>query len=151
MSSLRERNRVALQHSVEADVSLAFAWRFRTEVANWNDPPATFVIDGPFAAGSLGRTLLPGQEPVHWLIREVRPGKSFVIEMELDRATLSFEWLFQELGAGRTKLTQRIVLTGDNAASYTEQVKAGFGSNLQSGMERIAAEMAAAERLGRNS
>ena len=66
--------------------------------------------------------------------------------MQLDNATLAFQWQFDELPGGRTKLTQEIVLSGDNAPTYAAQVEAGFGSNLQSGMERIAAEMAAAAR-----
>ena len=135
-----------LEYSVEADVSPAFAWRFRTDVANWNDPPARFAIDGPFEVGSHGTTLLPGQEPLHWRIREVRPGQSFIIEMQLDRATLTFEWCFEDLSGNRTKLTQHIVLSGDNAGAYAGQVEAGFGPNLPDGMRRVAAEMAAAEK-----
>ena len=50
-----------LEHSVEADVSPSFAWSFRTDIRNWNDPPATFSLDGPFAAGARGTTLLPGR------------------------------------------------------------------------------------------
>lgn len=29
-----------LEESVEAEVSLAFAWQFRTDVSKWDDPPA---------------------------------------------------------------------------------------------------------------
>jgi hypothetical protein len=65
--------------------------------------------------------------------------------MQLDRAVLAFEWRFGELPGYRTKLTQEIVLSGDNAPAYASQVEAGFGSNLAAGMERIAAEIAAAE------
>lgn len=65
--------------------------------------------------------------------------------MQLDRATLTFEWSFDYLSEHRTKLTQHIVLTGDNAGAYAAQVEAGFGPNLPEGMRRIAAEMAAAE------
>jgi len=141
---------VALQmeFSIEADVSPKFAWHFRTDVANWNDPPASFALEGPFETGSRGTTVLPGQEPLHWLIREVRPFESFVVEMQLDRATLSFEWRFDGLSARRTRLSQRIELTGENAAAYVEQVKAGFGPNLADGMTRAAAEIAAAEKSG---
>ncbi len=135
-----------LRYSVDADVSPAFAWRFRTDVSNWNDPPATFALDGPFETGSRGTTLLPGQEPLHWRIREVRAGTSFVLEMPLDRATLTFEWRFDELPAQRTKLTQHIVLSGENAQAYAAQVEAGFGPNLADGMKRAAAEMEAAEQ-----
>ena len=115
-----------LEYSVEAEVSPEFAWRFRTDIANWNDPPARFALDGPFEVGSCGTTLLPGQEPLHWRIREVLPGKSFVLELQLDRAMLTFEWRFDDLPGRRTKLTQHIVLSGDNAGAYAEQVEAGL-------------------------
>jgi hypothetical protein len=134
-----------LEYSVEAEVSPAFAWQFRTDVSNWNDPPAQFALDGPFEAGTRGTTQLPGQETLHWSIREVRHGESFVTEMPLDRATLAFEWYFDLVSEGRTKLTQRIVLSGENAGTYAAQVEAGFGQNLADGMKRIAAEMAAAQ------
>lgn len=135
-----------LEHSVEADVSTAFAWRFRTDIATWNDPPATFALDGPFEVGTWGTTRLPGQEALRWRIREIRPVESFLLEMELDRATLSFEWRFEDLPGPRTKLTQRISLSGENAAAYAGQVEAGFGPNLPDAMQRLAAEMAAAEK-----
>ena len=79
-----------LEYSVEAVVSPDFAWRFRTDVANWIDPPAKFVLDAPFEVGSCGTTLMPGQEPMRWRITEIQLGKSFVLEMQLDRATLAF-------------------------------------------------------------
>ena len=134
-----------LKCSIEADVTPAFAWQFRTDVSNWNDPPARFALDGPFEAGSCGTTQLPGQAPLHWQITEVRPGRSFVVAMQLDQAMLVFEWQFEQLPRHKTKLTQEIVLSGDNATAYAAQVEAGFGSNLEAGMKRIAADMAAAE------
>ena len=65
--------------------------------------------------------------------------------MQLDQAMLVFEWRFDQLPGHKTKLTQEIVLSGDNAAAYATQVEAGFGSNLEAGMKLIAADMAAAE------
>jgi hypothetical protein len=35
-----------LEHSVEAEVSPAFAWNWRTDIQNWDDPPAQFQLDG---------------------------------------------------------------------------------------------------------
>lgn len=131
------------EHSIEVPVSLAFAWDWRTDVTNWDDPPAQFQLDGPFAVGSWGTTRLPGQEPLRWQIRAVQPGRSFVIEMQLDGATLSFEWRFDAVSDRRTRLSQRIVLAGQNAAAYEPQVRAGFGSNLADGMSRIAAAITA--------
>jgi hypothetical protein len=135
-----------LEHSVEAEVSPEFAWKYRTDIANWNDPPARFELDGPFIAGSRGTTLLPGQQPLQWSIREARPRRFFVLEMQLDGAVLTFEWRFDALSEHRTKMTQRIVLAGENAQTYAKQVEAGFGPSLADGMKRIASEMSAAER-----
>lgn len=134
-----------LEHSIEAEVSPAFAWSWRTDINTWDDPPAQFQLDGPFARGSWGTTRLPGQEPIRWQLRDVRPGASFIIEMLLDRAVLSIEWLFDAVSNRRTRITQRIVLSGDNAAAYADQVRAGFGSTLADGMNRIADALVRAE------
>ena len=142
---------LVLEHSVEADVSLAFAWQFRTDVANWSDPPATFTLDGPFVEGSRGTTLLPGQEPLRWRIANVQPEYSFEVEMPLDRAMLRFQWRFDALTERRTKLTQRIVLSGGNADAYAQQVQTAFGPNLVAGMDKIASDMVAAGRLAREA
>ena len=135
-----------LEHSVDAEVSAALAWSFWTDIGNWDDPPARFELDGPFAVGSQGSTLIPGQEPLHWRIRNVRPGDLATIEMPLDRATLSFEWRFEALSEHRTRLTQRIALSGENSEAYVGQVQAGFGRTLREGMERVARLMEAAQQ-----
>jgi hypothetical protein len=142
---------LVLEHSIAADVSPTFAWNFRTEIANWNDPPATFLLDGPFAEGAQGTTLFPGQESLAWWIREVQFGRSFTIEMPLDRATLRFEWHFSAISERRTKLTQRITLSGSNAAAYTQQVETGFGPTLADGMRTLASDMVAPERAANNA
>jgi hypothetical protein len=137
---------LVLEHSIETDVTAAFAWKCRTNIATWNDPPATFLLDGPFAEGTQGTTLIPGQDPLTWWIRDVRTGSSFAIELPLDRATLRFEWHLAAVSEGRTKLTQRIILSGSNAAAYRETVQTGFGPTLAAGMARMSADMVAAER-----
>jgi hypothetical protein len=130
-----------LEHSIEVDVRPSFAWKFRTDIATWNDPPATFQLDGPFVEGTRGTTILPDQEPLHWVVRKVDPQRLFVIEVPLEDATLCFEWHFLVVSEYRTKLTQRIVLEGPEASAYTKEVEAGFGPTLADGMKRIASEM----------
>jgi len=131
-----------ITHSVEANASPAFAWHYWTNIANWDDPPAEFELDGPFATGSRGATRLPGQEPLCWVIGEITPHSAATIEMSLEGAALSFEWRFVGLADGRTRLTQRIVLKGEKADRYLSQVKAAFTANLSEGMNRLAAAMA---------
>ena len=140
-----------LEHSVETDASPSFAWSYMTDVSNWDDPPAQFELDGLFATGSQGTTLVPGQEPLRWHIRGVRPGQSYTLETQLEGATLSFEWCFDAVSDRRTRLTQRIVLSGNNAAAYTAEVEASFGANLQPGMKKIAATIAKVEARARNA
>jgi hypothetical protein len=135
---------LVLEHSVEAVVSLTFAWKYRTDIATWSDPPATFRLDGPFVEGARGTTLMPGQAPMIWWIRDVHKEHSFAIEMLLDRATLRFEWHFGAITERRTKLTQRVILSGSNSVAYRQEVEDGFGANLAAGMERIARSMVAA-------
>ena len=134
-----------MTHVVETNASPAFAWNYWTNVANWDDPPAKFELDGPFASGSRGTTRLPGQEPLHWFIREVTPPNSATIEMGLDGAALSFEWRFVGLADGSTCLTQRIVLKGEKADMYLSRVKAAFTANLPDGMKKLATAMANAD------
>ena len=138
-----------LEHSVEAEVSPLFAWNWRTDIKTWDDPPAQFQLDGLFASGSWGSTLFPGREPVRWQIRDVRPGAAFIIEVPLDGAAMSFEWLFDAVSNHRTRITQRILLWGDNAKAYVNQVQAGFGSTLADGMKKIADALERAERSTR--
>lgn len=137
---------LVLEQSIEVDVSPEFAWSFRTDIANWHDPTATFHLDGPFADEAQGRTMVPGQPPLVWSIRDVRPGRSFAIEMALDRATIRFEWLFDAATGGTTKMTQRIILSGIHAPAYKAQVEAGFASTLSDGMKKIVEQMVAADR-----
>jgi hypothetical protein len=110
-----------ISHSVETNASPGFAWHYWTNVANWDDTPARFELDGPFATGSYGVTYLPGQAPLRWLIREVIPPKAATIELSLDGAALSFEWQFVGLADGRTrvhgqlrKMKRRVSIRGLN-------------------------------------
>jgi catechol 2,3-dioxygenase-like lactoylglutathione lyase family enzyme len=127
-----------LQHSVEADVSPEFAWSYWTDVSHWEDPPAQFSLDGPFAAGTVGTTRMPDQEARRWTVAAVRPGESYRLEVALEGAVLSFDWSFAAAPGGRTRLTQRISLSGENAAALQDGVAAGFGPTLAPGMARIA-------------
>ena len=141
-----KRSNPLLEHAIDVEVSLEFIWNHRTDITNWNDPPAQFTLDGPFVNGAHGSTVTPGQEPMHWTIRNVVPQKSFGIEMQLDGAVFTSEWRFEYSSKRRTRMTQRLVLSGANAAAYAEQIEAAFKNNLAEGMKRIAREIEAAEQ-----
>jgi polyketide cyclase/dehydrase/lipid transport protein len=139
-----------MTHSIETEASLDFAWNYWTTVTNWDDPPAQFELDGPFAAGSRGTTRMPRQEPMHWLIREVNPRHSATIEFQLDGAVLSFEWRFDPVTTGRTRLSQRVSLQGEHAATFRAQVESTFTSSLPGGMKKLASAIAEAAAKDKN-
>jgi hypothetical protein len=134
------------QRSVDVDVPASYAWQFMTDIGNWSDPPAEFSLDGPFESGAQGTTQMPGRPPASWTIRNVEPGRAYTIEggSFLEGARLLFRWRFDGLSAGRTRLTQRIELSGENAAKYVDEIIAGFEQTLEPGLRRIAERMARA-------
>jgi hypothetical protein len=125
------------QQSAETGANVEFAWRYWTNVSNWDDPPARFEFEGPFMAGARGLTHLPGQPPIEWYVRDVRPCAAATIEIPASNASMSFQWTFEAIGEGRTLLTQRIVLRGENAESYFEYAKV-LEENLPLGMKKMA-------------
>lgn len=127
-----------LEHSTDAHVPLAFAWQQRTDVRTWHDPPAQFRLPMPFADGAVGKTVVPGEQPVTWTIRNVREQQAFTVEIALEDAVVAFEWRFEELGPSATRLTQRVWLSGPSAEAYEDGIRAAFGPTLETGMARIA-------------
>jgi hypothetical protein len=136
------------QRSVDVDVPVSFAWQYMTDIRNWSDPPAEFSLDGPFASGTRGTTCLPGQPPNSWTIRDVDPGRAYTILAGsfLENAVLVFHWRFDALSDQRTRLTQQLTLSGENAAAYVEGIRSGFEPNLEPGLRRIAERMTSAAR-----
>jgi len=108
------------QHSVDCNAPRQFAWDYWTNVANWNDPRASFHLDGPFDVGSHLTTSLPGQM-LHSVIRNAVAGREAIIEMQLADAILSFHLKFENLTEDTSRITQLIVLSGPNAAAFVAQ------------------------------
>ena len=139
------------QHSVDCNVPRHFAWSYWTDIANWNEPSASFHLEGSFEAGSRLTTSLPGQT-LHSLIREVvRTGTDeTIIDMQLPGAILSFHWKFESLSKDRTRITQRLTLSGANAEALVAQASM-LEKSTPEGMEKLAAvierSMREAQRL----
>jgi len=133
------------QYSIECNATRQFAWRFWTDIANWNDPPAKFDLDGPFQTGARLTTTLPG-ETLYSVIRDLQPEREATIEIQLADAILSFHWKFEKLTEDRTRITQRLVLSGANAKSFVAQATA-MEASVPDGMKKVAAAIERAQRL----
>jgi hypothetical protein len=125
------------RHSIETRATVEFAWRYWTDVSNWDDPPARFEFSGAFVTGARGLTQLPGQPPIEWFVRDVVQGSSATIEIPTDGAVLSFEWKFEAVAEGSTLLAQRIVLRGHDAEKYLGYARV-LEENLPLGMKKMA-------------
>jgi hypothetical protein len=132
------------EYSVECAASRNFAWAYWTNIATWNDPPAKFELDGPFAVGSRLTTTLPDQT-MHSVIRYVDPGQAATIEMQLPDATLSFQWLFEDLSEMRSRITQRLTLLTTNG-DLVAQVSL-LEQSVPHGMNTLVAAIEEASKL----
>jgi hypothetical protein len=137
--------------SVDVDVPVSFAWQYMTDVRNWSDPPAEFGLEGPFASGSVGWTRMPEQPARSWTLRDVKFQRAYTIwgGSFLEGAVLLVHWRFDALSERSTRLTQRMELSGVNAASYVKDLRAAFEPNLEPGMRRIAKLIERAAENGR--
>src|SRR5262245_58195184 len=108
------------QYSVECAAPRRFAWSYWTNVANWNDPPATFHLDGPFDVGSTITTNLPDQT-LRSVIEKLVADTEAVIEMQLPGACLTFYWKFETISENHTRITQHLALSGPDAYALVAQ------------------------------
>jgi len=122
-------------HSVECNAPLEFCWNYWTNIANWDDPPATFLLEGPFADGSRITTELLGQT-LHSVIRDVEEGCAATIELELPNAVFCFHWRFDDLEGERTRICRRLVLSGEDAELFVDQARV-MGQTAPDGVKKL--------------
>jgi hypothetical protein len=127
------------EHVAECNAPRQFCWRYWTDIANWDDPPARFSLEGSFANGSRITTELPGQTLVS-VIRDVREGHAATIEIGLPNALFSFHWSFVDVDGKRTRISQRLVLSGEDTAIFLDQAKV-MGKNAPEGLKKLIAAM----------
>jgi hypothetical protein len=135
-----------IRHSVVANANRRSVWEFVSNIDNLarieGDAVDSMTLDGPFQTGTKGTTKMRGQEPTHWRLAAVEPPERATYEMELPGAVVRFDWTYEELSDGRTRLTQHIVLEGPGAESSIPFMKEHFVGNISKGMERLADEVA---------
>jgi hypothetical protein len=123
------------EYAVECEAPQEFAWKYWTNPENWDDPPARFEFDGPFSAGTRIKTILPGQT-LESVIQGVEFGREATIQLAYGEARISFEWRFKEVTAARTRVSQRIELSGTRNTVLLEQAKV-FEKTAPAGMQKL--------------
>jgi hypothetical protein len=122
-------------HCVECGAPRVFAWAYWTNAENWDDPPARFEFDGPFAVGTRIKSKLPALE-LESTIREMAAGHAARIETDVMGAVVAFDWNFEDLDGGGTRITQRIALRGAGAGALLGQAKL-LEQSVPQGMARL--------------
>ena len=123
------------EHAVECEAPREFAWKYWTNPQNWDDPPARFEFNGPFAAGTRIKTILQGQT-LESIIQAVESGREATIQLAYGEARVEFEWRFEEVTARSTRISQRIELAGTSDTALVEQAKV-FEKTAPAGMQRL--------------
>jgi hypothetical protein len=135
-------------HSIDCAVTAAFAWSYWTDVRNWvlDADVESVEIDGPFSAGARGFTDSKSCGRVEWRVAEVQAGRA-VIEFPLPGAVGRFIWTFEEDG-GRTRITQRCTLHGEQAGTYAKAVGPALEAGIPAGMRKLCETMENLARAG---
>jgi hypothetical protein len=103
-------------------------------------------IDGAFTAGARGFTNSKSSGRVEWRVAEVQAGRA-VIEFPLPGAVGRFIWTFEEDG-GRTRITQRCTLHGEQAGTYAKAVGPALEAGIPAGMRKLCETMENLARAG---
>lgn len=106
------------EHSVETTASTQAVWELWRDVSRWTawDTSLESVeLDGPFATGSSGTMVIPGQPPIAFTLTDVRPGAGFTDETSIPGALLRFRHVVEPLGGGQARVTHRVEIEGPAA------------------------------------
>src|SRR5262245_46356895 len=109
------------EHSIECQVGRDFAWKFWTNIDNWAvvDPAVEWAkLEGPFIAGTKGRTKPRDADANEWKLAEVEEGKRAVIELAAPGATVKIIWSFADLPGGGVRVKQKNTHEVEGAAEY---------------------------------
>jgi hypothetical protein len=134
----------SFEHAVECDVPRQFAWDFWSNVSNWISVDSSLEsvsLDGPFETGTRGRTKPSGQRELEWRLSSVDAPAAATIEIAAPGAVLRCAWSFEEQGARKTKLVQRLTIEGEQAEMYIEGIGPELTRTMPSGMANLAGEM----------
>ena len=134
----------SFEHSIDCNVPEEFAWSFWTNVSNWvlDADIDSVELHGPFADGTQGVTQSKSSGRIEWRIAEVQPGRA-VLEFPAPGAVARFAWTFEEI-EGRTRITQRVSLFGEQAPTYVDTLAAGLQAGIPAGMRKLCDAMEAA-------
>jgi len=128
------------EHSVEVSASAATAWEVWTEHGNWPADPSTdwVTTDDVVASGAVGDAKRLDLPFVRSRVAESRAAERAVLEAEMPGVTFRFEMSFEPLSENRTRLRQRVTLTGPHAATFAPLLGPVFEQSIRDNLLALA-------------
>ena len=117
-------------------------WELWTDIpgwSRWHPGIAAASLDGPFATGATGQSRAPGGPPSPLRIAEIDAPRAFVSETTLRMARLRFDHEIEPDGAGGTRLTHRVHMTGPATPVFKRVLGPRFAKRLPAALEGLAA------------
>ena len=117
-------------------------WELWTDVAGWSlwhPGIASSGVDGPFVAGAVGHSRAPGGPPSPMRVVEVDPPHAFVTETMLRMACLRFDHELEPDGAGGTRLTHRVRMSGLATPFFQRVLGPRFAERMPAALRGLAA------------
>ncbi|HJQ34167.1 MAG TPA: SRPBCC family protein [Pyrinomonadaceae bacterium] len=128
------------EHSVEVNASAETAWEFWTKGGNWHADQSTdwVTTDDVLASGAVGDAEHLDLPFVRSRVAESRAAERAVLEAEMPGVTFRFEMSFEPVSESRTRLRQRVTLTGPHAAAAAPLLGPMFEQSIRDGLQSLA-------------
>ena len=129
------------EHSALSSARREDVWPHYADVEKWSEWSQKGVewsrIDGPFVAGTEGKSKAPGFPAGRFRLTVVEPNRMFASEAKLPGARMTFEHIIESVGSG-VQITHRATLDGRMAWLWTLLVRGSTERGLPDGVERLA-------------
>jgi uncharacterized protein YndB with AHSA1/START domain len=117
-------------------------WELWTDVAGWSrwhPGIASAMLDGAFARGATGHIRAPAGPQSPLRVIAVDPPHSFVTETTLRFTRLEFDHELEPDGAGGTRLTHRVRMTGPATPFFRRVLGPRFAERMPAALQGLAA------------
>ncbi|HEX8861058.1 MAG TPA: SRPBCC family protein [Actinomycetes bacterium] len=135
----------AYEHTAETAASPEAVWRVLRDLdawGNWDSSLEWVRLQGPFQVGSEVVMKPTGQDPVTSVIVEATENRVYADQTSLDGATLRFSHTLEPLGAGGTRVTHRLEITGPAADQIGPELGPAITEDFPEAMDALLARAA---------
>jgi hypothetical protein len=141
------------QHSVETSAPADAVFAFYRDVDRWPEWDSgldRMELDGPFVAGTTGRMVLAGQDPLPWRLVWVEDGRGFEDETDIPGAgaVVRVRHFLESLSSGGTRVNHSLTVDGPAADEIGPTIGPQITADFPVTMAALVARAEAAHERG---